>query len=120
MKQQKGGGRGGREGEEERADTGRYGPGGGAGEGAGSSMVVASPSASKDEMRGKGDGVSKKREARAKSVEVGEWNILIHLGYQGIFSVSAAGPDELVVVEEPWIQIASKLPDVLMRRRYGT
>lgn len=48
------------------------------------------------------------------------WNFKMHLGYQGVVAVEALGPDELLLVEEPWIKIVSKLPDVLHRHRYGT
>lgn len=48
------------------------------------------------------------------------WNFMLHLGYQGVLAVLALGRDELLVVEEPWIKIVSKLPDVLHRQRYGT
>jgi hypothetical protein len=48
------------------------------------------------------------------------WNFKLHLGYQGVLAVQALGPDEVLVVEEPWIKIVSKLPDVLHRQRYGT
>ena len=48
------------------------------------------------------------------------WNFKLHLGYQGVLAVLALGPDEVLVVEEPWIKIVSKLPDVLHRQRYGT
>jgi hypothetical protein len=48
------------------------------------------------------------------------WNFKMHLGYQGVLAVQALGPDEVLVVEEPWIKIVSKLPDVLHRQRYGT
>lgn len=49
-----------------------------------------------------------------------EWNIKMHLGYQGILAVLPAGVDELLLVEEPWLKIVSKLPDVLHRQRFGT
>jgi len=60
------------------------------------------------------------REKEGGGDVITDWNVLMHLGYQGILSVDCIGVNELVVVEEPWIQIASKLPDVLYRRRYGT
>ena len=59
---------------------------------------------------------------RSANVEEKEeaWNFKLHLGYQGVLAVLALGPDEVLVVEEPWIKIVSKLPDVLHRQRYGT
>lgn len=47
------------------------------------------------------------------------WNIKLHFGYQGILSIQALDPNEIVLVEEPWLKIVSKLPDVLERKRYG-
>ncbi len=48
------------------------------------------------------------------------WSIKMHLGYQGILAVLPAGVDELLLVEEPWLKIVSKLPEVLHRQRFGT
>jgi hypothetical protein len=48
------------------------------------------------------------------------WNFLLHLGYQGLITVTGMGPHEMLVIEEPWIKIVNRLPEVLYRHRYGT
>jgi WD40 repeat protein len=61
----------------------------------------------------------------AEHGQEGEWtagavsNMTVHLGYQGMVAVAAMGPDEILVVEEPWIKIVDKLPTAVSRNTYG-
>ena len=47
-------------------------------------------------------------------------NFTICLRYPGMIFMDFLGDNELVVVEQPWIDIVNDLPDALERKRYGT
>jgi hypothetical protein len=43
----------------------------------------------------------------------------ICLHYNGILYMDFLGPEQMVVVEQPWLPIVSTFPDALQRRIYG-
>jgi U3 small nucleolar RNA-associated protein 4 len=47
-------------------------------------------------------------------------NFTVNLRYRPMLMVDFAGPEELVVVENPWLKVVSQLPDALYRPQYGT
>jgi len=47
-------------------------------------------------------------------------NLTISLHFTGIIFMDFLSKDELVVVEQPWVDILNSLPDALERKRYGS
>lgn len=47
-------------------------------------------------------------------------NFRMCYAYNGIIAIHPLQASELLLVEEPWMKIVNRLPDVLDRRRYGT
>ncbi len=46
-------------------------------------------------------------------------NCTICLHYNGILYMDFLGPEQMVVVEQPWLPIVATFPDALQRRIYG-
>jgi U3 small nucleolar RNA-associated protein 4 len=46
-------------------------------------------------------------------------NFTLCLKYSGILFMDFIDEDELLIVEQPWMDILNALPDVLQRKRYG-
>jgi hypothetical protein len=51
--------------------------------------------------------------------ELDSRNCTICLHYNGILYMDYLGPNQMVVVEQPWLPIVSTFPDALQRRIYG-
>lgn len=49
-----------------------------------------------------------------------DWNYCLQLKYTGILGVAGMGPNQVLVVQETWMKIVNRLPDVVYRSRYGT
>ena len=47
-------------------------------------------------------------------------NFSICLRYTGVIFMDFVDESELVIVEQPWLDIVNALPDALERKRYGT
>ena len=50
----------------------------------------------------------------------GPANFRMHVHMQLLVAFDFVGPDEAVVVQQPWLAIVKQLPAKLHRRRYGT
>ena len=47
-------------------------------------------------------------------------NFALTLQYRPVIFADYLGPGEIVVVEEPWLKIMRRLPDPIVRQRFGT
>jgi U3 small nucleolar RNA-associated protein 4 len=50
----------------------------------------------------------------------GSWNCSICLQYNGILYLNFVGQREMVVVEQPWLEVVETFPDAIQRSVYGT
>lgn len=49
----------------------------------------------------------------------GSRNCSICLQYNGMLYLNFVGPNEMVVVEQPWLEVVGTLPEAIQRRVYG-
>lgn len=62
----------------------------------------------------------RKRKRPDENDKRGSRNCSICLQYNGILYLNFVGQREMVVVEQPWLEVVETFPDALQRRVYGT
>lgn len=86
-------------------------------------MIQEAESPQNEEMEVEQVNKKQKMETHKQSSEVkpyqGSRNCTVCLQYNGMLYLDFVGQNEMVVVEQPWLEVVETLPEALQRRVYG-